>query len=50
MYDCQEAGPARPDSDTMSADNGYAPWAYDEEKAAKLWVESCKMVGLEEDA
>ncbi|KAM0429274.1 hypothetical protein ACHAPT_006488 [Fusarium lateritium] len=50
LNDCDEAGPAHPDSTTMSPDNGYAPWAYDEEKAAKLWAESCKMVGLGEDA
>ncbi|KAF4468340.1 ww domain-containing oxidoreductase [Fusarium albosuccineum] len=49
LYDCHEAGPADPNAGTMSTDNGYAPWAYDEEKAAKLWVESCKMIGVEAD-
>ena len=29
--------------------DGYAEWAYDEEKARKLWVESCGLVGLEDD-
>ncbi|KAI8668452.1 hypothetical protein NCS55_00871100 [Fusarium keratoplasticum] len=50
LYDCAEAGPVRPDSDYMSMDDGYAEWIYDEEKASKLWTESIKLVGLEEDA
>lgn len=50
LYDCAEAGPVRPDSDYMSIDDGYAEWIYDEEKASKLWTESIKLVGLEEDA
>ncbi|MCJ1231466.1 hypothetical protein MMC12_008143 [Toensbergia leucococca] len=28
---------------------GYVPHAYDEGKEKKLWVESCKMVGVEDD-
>ncbi|KAH8589162.1 short-chain dehydrogenase [Bisporella sp. PMI_857] len=29
---------------------GYAAWAYDEEKEAKLWAKSLELVGLEDDA
>jgi hypothetical protein len=29
-------------------DEGYAPWAYDEEKQDRLWTESLRMVGIEE--
>ncbi|KAM5350886.1 hypothetical protein ACJZ2D_017142 [Fusarium nematophilum] len=50
LYDCAEAGPVRPDSDYMSVDDGYAEWIYDEDKASKLWTESVKLVGLENDA
>ncbi|KAI8718052.1 hypothetical protein NCS52_00883100 [Fusarium sp. LHS14.1] len=50
LYDCAEAGPVHPDSDYMSIDDGYAAWIYDEEEASKLWTESIKLVGLEEDA
>ncbi|TDZ18660.1 WW domain-containing oxidoreductase [Colletotrichum orbiculare MAFF 240422] len=45
-----EKGPADPDTDPMSSDTGYAAWAYDEEKASRLWRVSNKMVGLAEDA
>ncbi|TDZ36843.1 Short-chain dehydrogenase TIC 32 [Colletotrichum trifolii] len=45
-----EKGPADPDADPMSSDTGYAAWAYDEEKASRLWRVSNKMVGLAEDA
>lgn len=30
-------------------DDGYAAWAFDEEKAARLWKMSCVMVGVEDD-
>jgi hypothetical protein len=30
-------------------DDGYATWAYDEEKEVKLWKDSLRMVGMEDD-
>lgn len=29
--------------------SGYATWAYDVDKAKRLWVESCKLVGVNDD-
>jgi NAD(P)-dependent dehydrogenase (short-subunit alcohol dehydrogenase family) len=49
LADCEEQGPVEPGAPMTSGDSGYATWAYDEEKAKKLWVESLKMVGLEDD-
>ncbi|TID01630.1 Retinol dehydrogenase 12 [Colletotrichum higginsianum] len=49
LADCAEAGPAPAGYSMTSTDPGYAPWAYDAEKAARLWRESCKMVGVEEE-
>ncbi|KAK1982918.1 hypothetical protein LZ30DRAFT_780974 [Colletotrichum cereale] len=49
LVDCAEAGPAPSGFVPGLMDPGYAPWAYDEEKAARLWRESCKMVGVEGD-
>ncbi|KAJ5294900.1 hypothetical protein N7508_009721 [Penicillium antarcticum] len=45
LDDCQIAGPHDPETGLMGA--GYAPWAYDEVNAAKLWNISMKMVGLD---
>lgn len=28
---------------------GHAPWAHDEEAEKKLWVDSCKMVGVSDE-
>ncbi|WYZ39994.1 hypothetical protein EsH8_IV_000335 [Colletotrichum jinshuiense] len=50
LTDCAEVGPGAPGYNPMSSDLGYAPWAYDQDKAARLWVESCKMVAFEDDA
>ncbi|KAF4461575.1 ww domain-containing oxidoreductase [Fusarium albosuccineum] len=50
LVDEAVAPPAHPDSDSMSTDNGYSTWAYDQDKAAKFWVESNKLVGLDVDA
>jgi hypothetical protein len=52
LEDCAIAGPA-PESTGSPADMefpGYASWAYDEEKAERLWRISCEMVGLESGA
>ncbi|KAH7136917.1 hypothetical protein B0J13DRAFT_609743 [Dactylonectria estremocensis] len=50
LSDCAEDSPVSPDASLMSLESGYASWAYDEEKAAELWAESNKLVGLEADA
>ncbi|KAF5521491.1 Short-chain dehydrogenase TIC 32 [Colletotrichum aenigma] len=48
LADCVEQGHAvDPSSQT---DLGHASWAFDEQKASKLWDESSKMIGLEEGA
>ena len=46
LEDCQIAGPAEEGAGMV--DPGYAPWAYDEESAKKLWIESCRLVGVED--
>ncbi|KAF4922359.1 Retinol dehydrogenase 12 [Colletotrichum viniferum] len=48
LSDCVEAHPTSAGYNMMSTDTGYAPWAYDEAKAALLWKESCKLAGIEE--
>ncbi|KAF5011211.1 hypothetical protein FDECE_2665 [Fusarium decemcellulare] len=47
LEDCQIIGPWDPA--TGLTGTGYAPWAYDETKAAKLWELSLELVGLEEN-
>lgn len=49
LADCEEMGPVV-DRDMMAGDCGYAEWAYDEDKSKRLWVESLKMIGLEDDS
>lgn len=44
LADCAESLEAVPGTDF--ARTGYAEWAYDEEKEARLWKDSLKMVGL----
>ncbi|KAF6800955.1 short-chain dehydrogenase [Colletotrichum sojae] len=47
LADCAEQGPAvDPSSPT---ELGYASWAFGEEKAGRLWRESCKLVQVEDD-
>ncbi|KAF6838679.1 short-chain dehydrogenase [Colletotrichum musicola] len=47
LADCADQGPAvDPSSPT---ELGYASWALDEEKAGRLWRESCKLVNVEDD-
>ena len=45
LEDCDDAMPNQP-----GHIEGYATWAYDEEGAKRLWTDSCKMVGVEDDA
>jgi NAD(P)-dependent dehydrogenase (short-subunit alcohol dehydrogenase family) len=50
LSDCVVQNPVRPGSTSLTVgDDGYAAWAYDEEKEGKLWKESLKMVGMEDD-
>ena len=46
LADCIEQGPAKPETPPLVdvLDPGYAPWAYDVEKAKKLWDISCDLV------
>lgn len=44
LEDCDIAKPAS--GATMAGTAGYATWAYDKEKEARLWEDSLKMVGL----
>lgn len=45
LADCQIAGPHDPE--TGLEDTGYAPWAYDEAKEARLWEISTRLAGLD---
>lgn len=47
LEDCMVGGPAKEGAEI--GDPGYASWAFDEEAATKLWVESCKLVGVESE-
>ena len=49
LANCIEQGPLDPNSSQFDGDSvGYAPWAYDVEKAAKLWDVSCELVHIAE--
>lgn len=50
LSDCVEQGPVEGDPPLGEGGDGYKPWAYDEEGAKKLWVDSLKMVGLQDEA
>ncbi|KAK7418119.1 hypothetical protein QQX98_004094 [Neonectria punicea] len=47
LSNCTEELPIKPDADYASGEDGYATWAYEDEKSATLWDLSCKLVGLE---
>lgn len=47
LENCAESGPVQ--EPRTPASPGYAPYAYDEEKEKKLWLDSLKMVGFEDD-
>lgn len=50
LADCVEQGPMVPgESKVLLGDQGYAPWAYNEEGARKLWEDSCGFVGVVDD-
>ena len=44
LNNCQIAAPA-----AEIGREGYAAWAYDAEAQARLWTESCRLVGVEEE-
>ena len=49
LVDCEVADPAKAVEIDVIGDDGYAEWAYNEENEDKLWRDSCKFVGVEED-
>lgn len=49
LSNCAEEAPAKPISNWMTGEAGYAPWAYDELSALKLWEESSKLVGINDE-
>ncbi|KAF4345882.1 hypothetical protein FBEOM_173 [Fusarium beomiforme] len=48
LVDCDVAKPGTGEENKFVA-NTYASWAYDSEKAGRLWRDSLKLVGLEEE-
>lgn len=48
LSNCTEEPPIEPDTDYTSGEDGYASWAYDGEKSARLWDLSYKLVGFED--
>lgn len=50
LADCVEQGPTQhPENPMYVPDDGYEKWAYDEQAEKRLWKDSLKMVGLEDD-
>jgi len=49
LSNCDVMGPAKAGSEIGTGDDGYAKWAYDEKNEDRLWKDSCKFVGVEED-
>lgn len=47
LEDCSIAKPKGPD--TAPSKSGYAKWAYDPEAEARLWKESCEILGIQDD-
>ncbi|KAL8788917.1 MAG: hypothetical protein Q9213_001440 [Squamulea squamosa] len=47
LEDCAESPPVGPSGGSTAV--GYAPYAYDEISARKLWEDSCQMVGVADD-
>ncbi|MCJ1396046.1 hypothetical protein MMC18_008933 [Xylographa bjoerkii] len=50
LSNCMEMGPFLGKEGILVMDEGYAPWSYDQGKEDKLWADSLKMVGLEEES
>jgi NAD(P)-dependent dehydrogenase (short-subunit alcohol dehydrogenase family) len=53
LSNCEEWGPLTSGGAHREGfrlgDDGYAPWAFDVVGAKQLWVDSCRMVGVDED-
>jgi NAD(P)-dependent dehydrogenase (short-subunit alcohol dehydrogenase family) len=49
LSNCVEEKPFQGTDIMATGDDGYAAWAYDEEKEGRLWKESLKLVGLEDN-
>ncbi|KAF2669385.1 NAD(P)-binding protein [Microthyrium microscopicum] len=51
LSNCEEVGPAEVEGLAFgTVDDGYAPHAFDEAGEKKLWADSCKAVGVENDS
>jgi NAD(P)-dependent dehydrogenase (short-subunit alcohol dehydrogenase family) len=50
LSNCMEMGPFQGKEGIAIMDEGYAAWAYDQQKEDKLWADSLKMVGLEQES
>jgi NAD(P)-dependent dehydrogenase (short-subunit alcohol dehydrogenase family) len=48
LSNCMEMGPFQGKEGIEVMDEGFAPWAYDQEKQDKLWADSLKMVGIQQ--
>ncbi|KAH7400233.1 WW domain-containing oxidoreductase [Cadophora sp. MPI-SDFR-AT-0126] len=48
LIDCAVAGPCTEGENKFTA-SGYAPYAYDVEKATRLWSDSLKLVGIPDE-
>ena len=49
LSNLSEEGPAETTGNWLQSENGYAPWAYDEEAATKLWEESNRLLGIDSE-
>lgn len=49
LSNCAIMGPFKADNPMNVDDDGYAPYAYDAASEGRLWKDSLKMVGLEDD-
>jgi hypothetical protein len=51
LSDCVVQGPFKKIDEGPSAlfDDGYATWIYDTEKEGRLWKESLRLIGMEDD-
>lgn len=47
LSNCEEQGEFEKQGKPEGRDDGYKPWAYDEEGEGRLWKDSLKMVGLD---